>query len=80
MRQANDTDAIARLKGDIPIIVAPPWPVANTVIASEVLGAHCYAVVADAQAIDDAIDRWQHFSGQQARHADTGIAFGDTAS
>ena len=80
--KADDTKAIARLMAGVsgPTIVDPPWPLANTVIASDILGAHCYAVVADAQAIDTAIERWQTFTGQQATHADTGLAFDDTPS
>ena len=80
--KSDDTAAMNRLKGDTerPVIVDPPWPIGNTLIASEVLGAHCYALVADAQAIDKAIDRWQRFTGQKAIQSETGIAFGDTAS
>ena len=80
--KTDDTHAIDRLIGDTtrPTIVNPPWPIANTLIASEVLGAHCYALVSDAQAIDEAIDRWQRFTGQKAIHSETGLAFGDTSS
>ena len=79
---ADDTNAIDRLMGATtePMIVEPPWPVANTLIACEVLGSHCYAVVTDAQAIDTAIKRWQHFTGQQVTHADTGAAFEEPSS
>ena len=80
--KSDGTTAIDRLKDATtrPVIVDPPWPIGNTLIASEVLGAHCYALVADAQAIDEAINRWQRFTGQKAIHSETGMTFGDTAS
>ena len=80
--KSDDTNAIDRLKEATtgPVIIDPPWPIGNALITSEVLGAQCYALVADAQAIDEAIDSWQRFTHQKAVHGDTGIPFGGTSS
>ena len=75
----DDPPTVDKLTGDGPesMIADPPWPIADSIIASEVLGATCHAMVAEATDADAAIRRWQNFTCQQATHTPTGQSFND---
>ena len=60
---------------DQKMVVDPLCPIADTLIASEVLGSQCYALISSPTAIDAAIQRWQTCTGEQATHDQTGQPF-----
>lgn len=47
----------------------------TTLIAAEQTGRRCYAMELSEKYVDVAVIRWQKFTGQQAVHAKTGVAF-----
>ena len=47
----------------------------STIIAAEMTGRPCHAIELNPVYADVAIQRWQDFTGQAARHADTGHSF-----
>jgi hypothetical protein len=50
------------------------------IIASEQSGRVCYAVELEPRYVDVAVVRWQAFTGQDARHAESGQTFSALAS
>ena len=52
----------------------------TTVIAAERVGRRCFALEIDPLYVDTAIQRWQAYTGEAARHAATGRSFDEIAS
>jgi len=52
----------------------------TTLIAAERTGRVCYSMEIDPIYVDAAVRRWQSHTGESARHAVTGLAFGETAA
>jgi DNA modification methylase len=52
----------------------------TTLIAAERTRRRCYGIEIDPLYVDTAIRRWQHYTGETARHAATGRSFDETAS
>jgi hypothetical protein len=51
----------------------------TTVIAAERTGRRCYGLELDPVYVDTIIRRWQALTGSRARHAASGLSFGDLA-
>jgi len=51
----------------------------TTIIACAKVGRRGYAVELDPHFVDVAVRRWEQWSGQAARHAETGLTFAETA-
>lgn len=49
----------------------------TSIIACEKLGNNCAAMELAPEYVDVAVRRWQDFTGKQATHAETGVAFND---
>jgi DNA modification methylase len=47
----------------------------TTIIAAEMTGRACYAVELSPAYVDVAVQRWQNFTGERARHASSGQSF-----
>ena len=47
----------------------------TTIIAAEITGRACYAIELAPAYVDVAVQRWQAFTGERARHASTGQDF-----
>jgi DNA modification methylase len=47
----------------------------STVIAAERTGRRCFGIEIDALYVDTTIRRWQAYTGEQAKHGDSGIPF-----
>jgi DNA modification methylase len=45
----------------------------STIIAAAKTGRRCYAIELDPHYVEVAIKRWENWSGQKARHAETGL-------
>ena len=48
----------------------------TTLLAAERTSRHCYGIELNPSYVDVAIRRWQNMTGQQAKHAVSGQAFG----
>lgn len=51
----------------------------TTLLAAERTGRRCYGIEIDPAYVDTAIRRWQHYTGEHARRADSGETFGQLA-
>jgi len=49
----------------------------TSVIAAERVGRRCYGLELDAIYIDTIVKRWQAYTGEQARHAQSGQSFSE---
>jgi hypothetical protein len=65
-------------KGNIVLDVFSGW--GSTIIAAEWLGRDVRALEAESKLVDVAIRRWQAFTGGEARHAESGCSFEQTAA
>jgi DNA modification methylase len=68
-------DAILDCSARGDIVLDPFLGSGTTLLAAEHTGRHCCGSELDAAYVDVAIRRWQAFTGQDARHAETGKTF-----
>jgi hypothetical protein len=70
-------DAIRDVTGRNDIVLDAFSGSGTTIIACEKVGRRGYAVELDPHYVDVAVRRWQDWSGGEARHAQTGLTFGE---
>ena len=88
LRRAHPTVKPVRLVADAlldstargEIVLDPFLGSGTTLIAAERTGRRCYGIEIDPLYVDTVIRRWQAYTGEAARHAETRRSFDETAA